>query len=87
MGLSTDTFDHALTPDGRSLLQWNARWEVEAVDTATGISRYGAFDHTDWGGPAALRNLETPWPPEYRDDDLTNDPDFPVVSWAMAQKD
>ena len=42
-----------------------------------------------WGNrPAAARNLETPWPPEYRtDDDLTDDPDFPVVSWAMAQKE
>jgi SAM-dependent methyltransferase len=42
-----------------------------------------------WGNRhIALRNMETPWPPEYRaDDDLTNDPDFPVVSWAMAQKD
>ena len=41
-----------------------------------------------WGNrAAALRNLETPWPPEYReDDDLTNDPDCPVVAWAMGRK-
>jgi SAM-dependent methyltransferase len=41
-----------------------------------------------WGNrAAALRNLETPWPPEYRPgDDLTNDPDFPIVAWAMAQR-
>jgi len=41
-----------------------------------------------WGNRhVAARNLELPWPPEYREgDDLTNDPDFPVVSWAMAQK-
>lgn len=42
-----------------------------------------------WGNRhAAARNLELPWPPEYLvGDDLTNDPDFPVVSWAMAQRD
>jgi SAM-dependent methyltransferase len=42
-----------------------------------------------WGNRhVALRNMETPWPPEYRDgDDLSDDPDFPVVAWAMAQKD
>lgn len=35
----------------------------------------------------ALRNLELPWPPEAaEDDDLANDPDFPVVAWAMGQK-
>ncbi|MFE3837015.1 class I SAM-dependent methyltransferase [Pseudogemmobacter sonorensis] len=41
-----------------------------------------------WGNrAAALRNLETPWPPEARpEDDLNNDPDFPVVAWAMGQK-
>lgn len=42
-----------------------------------------------WGNRhVAQRNLEIPWPPALRDDDdLTNDPDFPVVTWAMAQKD
>jgi SAM-dependent methyltransferase len=51
------------------------------------------FDETSiraeqWGNrAAALRNLELPWPPEYReDDDLTNDPAFPVVAWAMGQR-
>jgi SAM-dependent methyltransferase len=41
-----------------------------------------------WGNrAAALRNLETPWPPEMRDgDDLTNDPEFPLVAWAMGQR-
>ncbi len=42
-----------------------------------------------WGNrAAALRNLEQPWPPEYRpeSDDLTNDPAFPLVSWALGQK-
>lgn len=42
-----------------------------------------------WGNRhVAQRNLEVPWPPALRDDDdLTNDPDFPVVTWAMAQKE
>lgn len=41
-----------------------------------------------WGNrSAAQRNLETPWPPEHRaGDDLANDPEFPIVAWAMAQK-
>ncbi len=41
-----------------------------------------------WGNrAAALRNLETPWPPEHREgDDLTDDPAFPIVAWAMGQK-
>jgi SAM-dependent methyltransferase len=41
-----------------------------------------------WGNrAAAARNLELPWPPEYREgDDLTNDPEFPVVAWAMGQR-
>lgn len=42
-----------------------------------------------WGNrEAALRNLETPWPPDYHaeTDDLTNDPAFPIVAWAMGQK-
>lgn len=49
----------------------------------------GRVQSHQWGNRhAASRNLETPWPPEYRaGDDLTNDPDFPVVSWAMAQRD
>jgi SAM-dependent methyltransferase len=53
----------------------------------------GGFDEASiksaqWGNrAAALRNLETPWPPEHRpDDDLTDDPDFPIVAWAMGQK-
>lgn len=42
-----------------------------------------------WGNRAAAqRNLETDWPPQYdaEQDDLTNDPDFPVCAWALAQK-
>lgn len=49
----------------------------------------GRIQSHQWGNRhVAQRNLEVPWPPDLRDDDdLTNDPDFPVVSWAMAQKD
>ena len=42
-----------------------------------------------WGNRAmALRNLEKPWPPEHKpdSDDLTNDPKFPLVAWAMGQR-
>ena len=41
-----------------------------------------------WGNrTAALRNMEIPWPPEHRkDDDLTDDPAFPIMAWAMAQR-
>ena len=42
-----------------------------------------------WGNrQAAMRNLETPWPPPYdpEGDDLSNDPEFPICAWAMAQK-
>ncbi len=42
-----------------------------------------------WGNRAAgLRNMETVWPPEYDPvtDDLTDDPDFPILSWALARK-
>jgi len=42
-----------------------------------------------WGNrSAAMRNFETPWPPPYERgrDVLTNEPDFPICSWALAQK-
>ena len=42
-----------------------------------------------WGNrAAALRNFESPWPPAYERgrDDLTDEPDFPICSWALAQK-
>lgn len=41
-----------------------------------------------WGNrAAALRNLEPDWPPKYDKarDDLSNDPRFPICSWALAQ--
>lgn len=42
-----------------------------------------------WGNRAAgLRNMEPVWPPEHdpATDDLTDDPDFPILSWALARK-
>jgi len=42
-----------------------------------------------WGNrAAAARNLEPDWPPVYdpTTDDLTNDPNFPICAWALAQK-
>lgn len=41
-----------------------------------------------WGNrAAALRNLERDWPPEAGpEDDLTNDPEFPLVAWAMGRR-
>ena len=53
----------------------------------------GFEDHAiraeQWGNRAAARrNLEQPWPPEHDEqaDDLTNDPEFPLTAWALAQK-
>lgn len=43
-----------------------------------------------WGNRAAgLRNMVGKWPPAYDkdNDDLTNDPSFPVCAWALAQKE
>ncbi|MFD1883855.1 class I SAM-dependent methyltransferase [Paracoccus pacificus] len=42
-----------------------------------------------WGNRAsAARNLETPWPPRFDadTDDLDDDPEFPLVSWAIARR-
>lgn len=67
-----------------------SRWSARGLKN---LLVEGGFDRDrvqsfQWGNrQAAARNLEMPWPPEYRDDDLTNDPDFPIVAWAMAQKD
>lgn len=66
--------------------RWSARGLhnllVEAGFTENSIQS------AQWGNrAAAARNLETPWPPEFRDDDLTNDPDFPIAAWAMGQRD
>jgi len=47
-----------------------------------------AIRAAQWGNrSAAARNLELPWPPVQRpEDDLNDDPDFPVMAWALAQR-
>lgn len=43
-----------------------------------------------WGNRAAgLRNMVGKWPPAYDkdNDDLSNDPRFPICAWALAQKE
>ena len=67
-----------------------SRWSARGL---TNLLTEAGFDPEtiragQWGNrAAALRNLEVPWPPAPRpDDDLTNDPAFPLVSWALAQK-
>ena len=68
-----------------------SRWSARGMRNL--LIETGFEDHAiraeQWGNrAAALRNLEQPWPPEYDEarDDLTNDPDFPLVTWALAQK-
>jgi len=53
-----------------------------------GFPEDGILAH-QWGNrAAAARNLEVPWPPEYDEatDDLTDDPEFPICSWALARR-
>jgi SAM-dependent methyltransferase len=66
--------------------RWTARGLTNLLVEA-GFAADRVQSH-QWGNRhVALRNLETPWPPEYREgDDLTDDPAFPVVAWAMAQR-
>jgi DNA-binding SARP family transcriptional activator/WD40 repeat protein len=56
LGPNAETFDHAVTPDGRTLLQWNSLWELHILDTITGLSRFGALADTGWGSPSWQRN-------------------------------
>ncbi|WP_309667030.1 methyltransferase domain-containing protein [Tabrizicola sp.] len=66
--------------------RWSARGLTNLL-IETGFDA-ASIRAAQWGNrAAALRNLETPWPPEATTaDDLTNDPDFPVVAWAIGQK-
>ncbi|NDW47562.1 methyltransferase domain-containing protein [Ruegeria sp. PrR005] len=69
----------------------NSRWSARGLRNF--LTECG-FDEDEiwaeqWGNRhAALRNLETPWPPEYHPetDPLDNDPDFPICAWALARK-
>ncbi|MEP2531003.1 methyltransferase domain-containing protein [Shimia sp.] len=68
-----------------------SRWSARGLKN---LLIEGGFAETEiqadqWGNrAAALRNMEPDWPPEYQPetDDLTNDPDFPICSWALARK-
>ncbi len=69
----------------------NSRWSARGL---TNLLIEAGFDEDaieahQWGNRnAALRNLETPWPPDYREgvDPLDNDPDMPICAWALARK-
>ena len=68
-----------------------SRWSARGLGnllTEAGFDP-GTIRTGQWGNrAAALRNLELPWPPDHRSgsDDLTDDPAFPLVSWAIGQK-
>lgn len=68
-----------------------SRWSARGLGN---LLVEGGFEESavrtfQWGNRhAALRNMEEKWPPEYDEetDDLTDDPKFPILSWAIAQK-
>ncbi len=68
-----------------------SRWSARGLKN---LLIEGGFDEEairaeQWGNrPAAARNLELPWPPEHdpQNDLLDDDPEFPICSWAIAQK-
>ncbi len=67
-----------------------SRWSARGLHNLLAEAGFNeaSIRSAQWGNrAAALRNLETPWPPEHRpEDDLADDPQFPVVAWAMGQK-
>jgi SAM-dependent methyltransferase len=74
-------------PAPHDCTRWSARglrnFLIECGFPAEDIKAAG------WGNrAAAARNLEEVWPPDYvkDEDDLTNDPNFPMVTWALARK-
>jgi SAM-dependent methyltransferase len=68
-----------------------SRWSARGLKN---LLIEGGFDPDEirsfqWGNRhAARRNLEDSWPPEHdpATDDLENDPDFPILSWAIARR-
>ena len=69
----------------------NSRWSARGLRNLLIEAGFeeDAIQAEQWGNRnAAARNLETPWPPEYRegDDPLENDPDMPICAWALARK-
>lgn len=71
--------------------QDNSRWSARGLKNLLVECGFdeNAIRTSQWGNrAAALRNLEPVWPPEHdtENDDLSNDPDFPITAWALAQK-
>ena len=67
--------------------RWSARGLTNLLVEA-GFAEQG-IRAGQWGNRhAARRNLDMPWPPAFDavTDDLVDDPDFPLVAWALAQK-
>ena len=69
----------------------NSRWSARGLKNLLIETGFDPDQITaaQWGNRhAAQRNLETPWPPEYREgeDPLENDPDMPICAWALARK-
>lgn len=68
-----------------------SRWSARGLKNLLIETGFKVSDITakQWGNRhAALRNMEAEWPPQYYpdSDDLTNDKDFPICSWALARK-
>ena len=69
----------------------NSRWSARGL---ANLLIEGGFEPQgvkagQWGNRhAARRNTEKDWPPEYDEakDDLANDPEYPICSWALARK-
>ncbi|MEM9498771.1 MAG: methyltransferase domain-containing protein [Pseudomonadota bacterium] len=69
----------------------NSRWSARGLKNLLIEAGFDAerIKSRQWGNRhAALRNMGADWPPVYDSerDDLTNDPDFPICAWALAQK-
>lgn len=69
----------------------NSRWSARGLANLLieGGFAPDAIKVGQWGNRhAARRNTEEVWPPEYdpEGDDLTDDPDYPICSWALARK-
>jgi len=68
-----------------------SRWSARGLKNLLAEAGF-AEEHVQswqWGNRAAgLRNMEATWPPEHDPalDDLTDDPHFPILSWALARK-
>jgi SAM-dependent methyltransferase len=71
--------------------QDNSRWSARGLKNLLieGGFAEEAIVAEQWGNRhVARRNLEQPWPPAYdkETDDIRNDPEMPICSWALAQK-